>query len=137
MSGGGSDFPVPGDAVRTPVEDADRAAESRPFVRRQEEASGSGPGVSLSVGMGEIAGRRPARQGSSPEGPRRLGGSVGAANRARRREAADGKKLEEKRGHSVERHNIGSVMLVAGEAQLGVWSAKGVRVARNGEGCES
>ena len=31
------------------------------------------------------------RQGSSPEGPRRLCGSVSAANRARRREAADGK----------------------------------------------
>jgi len=31
------------------------------------------------------------RQGSSPEGPRRLCGSVSAANRARPREAADGK----------------------------------------------
>ena len=60
--------------------------------------------------MGEIAGRRPARQGSLPDGPRRLCGSVSAANRARRREAADGKKLQEKRGHYVERLNIGSVM---------------------------
>ena len=45
-------FPVPGDGVRTPVVDADRAADSRAFVRRREEVGGRWPECLSECGYG-------------------------------------------------------------------------------------